>query len=92
MARTVGRDRIVIPSSTYNEVTGGVYDEADLIEEWCEQRIAADLSISKAINECVAWLREDLSPSPTRQDLLRDPQCRSSVRKQMRAALKILCM
>jgi hypothetical protein len=82
--------RVVVPTVTYNEVTRGVYEEADLIEDWCEERIEVDITISKATGECVAWLREEICENLTRQDSLSDPQSWSTIRKQMRAALRAL--
>ncbi len=83
--------RAVIPTFDYQAVTSGPYEEADLIEEWCEERTAAGVVISEATAEAVAWLREDLGPDiPRRQEQLGDPQRLSSVRKEMRTALKAL--
>jgi hypothetical protein len=82
--------RVVVPSVTYNEVTSGVYDEADLIEEWCDERCSAEFTIEQATAECVAWLRDTGDTGMMRQKMLEDPQMRSTVRKQMRGALKTL--
>jgi hypothetical protein len=82
--------RAVIPTMVYQEVTSPVYEEADLIEEWCEQRAGPGLSIKDASMEAVEWLREVDANGVMRQELLRDPQTRSGVRRSMRAALKDL--
>lgn len=80
--------RMVVPTATYQEVSSPAYEEADLIEEWCEKRIEAGLEIQEAAVEAVKWLREDAGGGMTRQRLLEDPQNRSTVRRQMRAALR----
>jgi hypothetical protein len=81
--------RVVVPTPTYNKVTSGVYEEADLIEEWCEERLPADVTPEKATAECVTWLREDVG-GVTRQRMLEDEQHRSEIRKQMRFTIRSL--
>jgi hypothetical protein len=66
------------------------YEEADLLEEWCEDRVEAGLSVYDASVEAVKWLREDIEGGVTRQRMLEDPQARSTVRRQMRSALRQL--
>ena len=81
--------RVVVPTSTYVKVIGGVFEEADLVEEWCGERQSLDNSAAAA--ECVSWLREEPADGgPTRQRQLDDEQYRSSVRKQMRQRLREL--
>lgn len=82
--------RVVVPAVTYNEVTSGVYEEADLIEEWCDERCSSEFTIEQATAECVGWLRETGDTGMMRQTMLEDPQMRSTIRKQMRRALKTL--
>lgn len=82
--------RAVIPTTTYQEVSSPAYEEADLIEEWCEERVEAGVDIHDAATEAVKWLREDAGGGVIRQQLLDDPQSRSTVRRQMRAALREL--
>lgn len=82
--------RVVVPTWTLNEVTGGVYEECDLIEEWCEERIGPDLPASAATRECVDWLREERKGDESRQKLLENPQFRGDVRREMRQFLKSL--
>lgn len=81
--------RAVVPTGTYQEVSSPAYEEADLIEEWCEDRLGAGLTIHAATVEAMKWLREDPG-GVMRQQLLEDPQHRSTVRKEMRAALRAL--
>lgn len=80
--------RAVIPTATYQEVSSPAYEEADLIEEWVEERLEAGLDLGEATVEAVKWLREDAGGGVMRQRLLEDPQNRSTVRQQLRAALR----
>lgn len=82
--------RAVIPTFDYQTVSSPAYEEADIIEEWCERRIDGGLELRDAIVEAVKWLRRDAGTGVTRQRLLEDPQSRSTVRQQMRAALRAL--
>ncbi len=81
--------RVVIPTSTYNKATSGVYEESDLIEEWCEELLPAGILPEKATVECMTWLREDVG-GVTRQRMLEDEQHRSEIRRQMRSAIRSL--
>ncbi|MCA1603019.1 MAG: hypothetical protein LC776_15755 [Acidobacteria bacterium] len=80
--------RVVVPTSTFHEQTGGVYEEADLIEEWCDERVSFGIAVDEAAKECVTWLREPIDGGTLRQSLLDNPQARSAVRKDMRRRLK----
>lgn len=81
--------RVVVPTSAYLSVIGGVFEEADLIEEWCAEQPEVDTAVATA--ECVNWLRDEQADGgPTRQKLLEDEQWRSGVRKQMRQRLREL--
>lgn len=82
--------RVVVPTATFFEQTSGVYEESDLIEEWCDDRTAAGTAIDDAAKECVEWLRESTPDGVMRQQLLVNPQSRSAVRKEMRSHLKDL--
>ena len=75
---------------TYQGVSSPAYEEADLIEDWVEQRLDAGLDIREATVEAVKWLREDAGGGVMRQMLLEDPQSRSTVRQQLRVALRQL--
>ncbi|MYS10486.1 hypothetical protein GTW71_29530 [Streptomyces sp. SID6041] len=82
--------RAVIPTSTFHECNAAVFEEVDLIEEWCDDRNGLVTEL-EAASECVTWLREPVGDDgPTRQETLRDPQQRSPIRRQMRAHLKNL--
>lgn len=82
--------RVVVPTSTYQGQTSPSYEEADLIEEWCEERVDGGVELQEAATEAVKWLRDDAGAGVARQEMLEDPQNRSAVRKQMRAALRSL--
>ena len=74
--------RVVVPTATYQEQTSPSYEEADLIEEWCEDGLGRGLSVDEASAEALAWLREDAGAGVIRQALLADPQSRSTVRRR----------
>lgn len=76
--------RVVVPTHSFQSVTQAFYEEADLIEEWCDEA-AGDLR-SEA-EACVRWLRADRAGT-TYQQMLKDPQTHSMIRKAMRAELK----
>ena len=76
--------RVVVPTHKYQDATGGPFEEADILEEWCEDQ--EDLVF--ASQEAMEWLREDIGDGLRRQDRLRDPQQRSPVRVEMRVYLK----
>lgn len=82
--------RVVVPTFAFNEATAPFYEEADLVEEWCEESAADDAadSIREAGMNCMEWLRAERQGGRTYQEMLRDSQSRSSVRKAMRAELK----
>ena len=77
--------RIVVPTHDIQAVTGGVYEEADVIEDWCEAASLAGIETSLATEDCVAWLRADLGDGLMRQRLLEDQQNRSGIRRAARA-------
>jgi hypothetical protein len=49
------------------EVTGGQYEEADITEEWCEDQMAAGLTLEEAEAEALMWIREEKSSGVRRQ-------------------------
>lgn len=74
-----------MPTHTFHEQTVAFYEEADLIEEWCDEASSEDLQA--ATQACLNWLRTDRGGS-TYQELLKDPQSHSMIRRAMRKALK----
>lgn len=83
--------RAIIPTSNYQDVTAVQFEEADLIEEWCEDRITSSTDVSTETAAAHAWLR-GISTDPKKrwQDLLEDAQTRSGVRVAMRRHIKEL--
>jgi len=81
--------RLMVETAKFQEANEATYEEADLIEEWCFEREEDGLKIPEAMAECMEWLRE--SPAgQRRQQLLEDPQSRSTVRREAKAHLKSL--
>jgi hypothetical protein len=76
--------RVVVPTGTFNEQVSGVYEEADITEDWCDDRVSDEVTLDQASRECLKWLRTDLGEGMTRQRQLEDPQFRSAIRKQAR--------
>jgi len=77
--------RVVVPTHTFHEQTVAFYEEADLIEEWCDETSSDDLRAETQV--CLDWLRADRDGS-TYQELLKNPQSHSMIRRAMRQALK----
>ena len=77
--------RVVVPTNTFHEQTVAFYEEADLIEEWCDEASGDDLRAET--QACLNWLRADRDGS-TYQELLKNPQSHSMIRRAMRHALK----
>jgi len=77
--------RVVVPTSVFQQQTEGSFEECDLIEEWCDASNASDPLV--AAGECMRWLRANRNGT-SYQDMLKDPQTRSTVRKALRAELK----
>lgn len=79
--------RVVVPTFRIQEVTGGPYDEADLIEEWCEESMSP---VQTATSDALEWLRQETSDGLTRQRALAVAQNRSGIRQDMRKHLRSL--
>lgn len=83
--------RAIVPTFDYQAVTAAQFEEADLIEEWCDDRADDPSRIPEETAAAHAWLRGDsTSPGKRWQDLLEDPQTRSVVRSAMRRHMKEL--
>ncbi|MFP7834907.1 hypothetical protein [Marisediminicola sp. LYQ134] len=77
--------RVIVPSYDFHAQTVVFYEEADLVEEWCDEVDSGDrLTDAK---DCMNWLRADIGPR-SYQEALKDVQSHSVVRKAMRAELK----
>lgn len=77
--------RVVVPTIDFQEQSSAFYEEADLIEEWCDSLSSGDINAATAA--CVEWLRQPLNGS-TPQEQLKDPQARSTIRRAMREEIK----
>lgn len=77
--------RVVVPTHTFHEQTTAFYEEADLIEEWCDEASGNDLRVET--QDCLDWLRADRDGS-TYQELLKNPQSHSMIRRAMRQELR----
>lgn len=77
--------RVVIPTHNFQEQTVAFYEEADLIEEWCDEASGDDPHAQ--IQACLNWLRVDRG-GETYQEMLRNPQSHSLIRRAMRGKLK----
>jgi hypothetical protein len=82
--------RVVAETWKIQKVTGGPYDEADLTEEWVDERTLVGINVHDAMLEALDWLRATSANGETRQRMLEDPQKRSPVRQEMRAHLRSL--
>jgi hypothetical protein len=82
--------RAVIPLANYQEVSSAEFEEADLTEDWCDDRILEGVSLEDATTEAHEWLRSNSPGGPTWQSLLADPGARSTVRIEMRRARRNL--
>lgn len=79
--------RLVVPTHHYSDTTVGPFDEADLTEEWIEDRVDDGADPVEAERECASWLDVTTNNRP-RRALLADPQHASSVRREARAHRK----
>ncbi|MGQ0846885.1 MAG: hypothetical protein ACT4QF_22420 [Sporichthyaceae bacterium] len=82
--------RLVVPTFDFDLVTSSAYTEVDLVEEWCAHRVEQGLTVAHAEVEAAEWLRGSTDNGKRRQDLLKDPQQRSTVRRAMRSALEAI--
>lgn len=77
--------RVVVPTHIFHEQTRSFYEEADLIEEWCDEVGGDDLRVTT--QACLDWLRADRNGT-TYQELLKDPQSHSRIRRALRQELR----
>ncbi|MEU0793837.1 hypothetical protein ABZ342_27530 [Amycolatopsis sp. NPDC005961] len=82
--------RVIVETFQYQEVSSSAFEEVELIEEWCDERLEDGDELERHAREALAWLREDSGNGKTWQELLADPQTRSTVRRQMRSKLREL--
>lgn len=77
--------RVVVPTHNFHEQTVAFYEEADLIEEWCEGVSTGDPRADALA--CLEWLRADRGDT-NYQDMLGNPQAHSMIRRAMRSELR----
>lgn len=82
--------RAFVATWKYHEVTVEQFEEAELIEEWCDDRVTDSRTVEEATAECHDWFRSDSGANGTWQELLANSQTRSAVRKGMRDRLRQL--
>ena len=76
--------RVVVPTWKYDDVLSSQYEEADLIEEWCEIRSIKKIEIAAATREAAAWFDDDGGSGVKRRVMLENRQYRAQIRKAMR--------
>lgn len=77
--------RVVVPTYNFHEQTVAFYEEADLIEEWCDEAGTDDSRPD--VLACLEWLRADRDGT-TYQEMLGNPQAHSMIRRAMRSELR----
>lgn len=82
--------RVVVPAWKYDEVVSAQYEEADMIEEWCDIRNSSHVSVADATAEATAWLNDDGGSGVKRRMMLDTPAFRAPMRKALRKQAKAL--
>lgn len=82
--------RAVIHSSLYQEVSSPQYEEADIVEDWCTDRLDDGIDVSKATTEIDEWLSDAEKTGVSPRELLKEDQHRSRVRQAVRKHRKNL--
>lgn len=81
--------RVVVATSEFANATLPLYEEIDLIEDWVTYASEKGADATESERHCHDWLREAVGNS-SRQEMLRDPQSRSRVRRDAAGAAKAL--
>ncbi|WP_417233817.1 hypothetical protein [Arthrobacter sp.] len=83
--------RVIVPTFDYQEVTAEQFEEADLVEEWCEDLAASPDEVETETEAAHEWLRSASSEqNMSWQKLLKNPQSRGAVRSAMRKQIRKL--
>lgn len=83
--------RVIVPTSEYLNVTVEQFEEADLIEDWCDELASTPEDVRVETASAHDWLRSPShNPEAKWQDLLKDPQTRGTVRSAMRKEIRAL--
>lgn len=81
--------RVVVATSEFANATLPLYEEIDLTEDWVSYATDHGEVADAAERTCHEWLRESVGDK-SRQEMLRDPQSRSRLRRDAAAAVKAL--
>lgn len=79
--------RLAVPTWQIAQVNEHVYQEAELVETWCEAAIEHGITLTEAEADVDNWLSESVGDSSRRQ-MLQEVGLRSQVRREMRKELK----
>ena len=80
--------RFLVPTHRLGEVSETVFEEAEMEEEWVMQAIESGKDPGEAARTFHDWIRSSDESGETRQDLLKEPQHRAGLRRQMRKHLR----
>lgn len=81
--------RVIVPTVTLSAATVGPFTEADLTEEWIDERADYGIEPLQAMVECSNWLDMRVS-TVSRRDELSNPQHASRIRREARQHWKSL--
>jgi hypothetical protein len=79
--------RVVVPTFDFDAVMSPVYEQADLVEEWCDVAAESGRAADDATRDVHAWLRE-VQGGLMRETALQQPERRAMIRRQARAAAR----
>lgn len=77
--------RFVVPTFDMNRVTSHLYEEIELIEEWCRVALENGKSIEEAQRGVADWLAEEID-GDSRRKRLENEQLRAQMRREVRKA------
>jgi len=80
--------RVVVPTYMYQEVSSPQFEEADMIEDWCIDRVEDGIGTFDATDEVDKWLSLQDDKGITRRARLQDEQERSELRREIRIHLR----
>lgn len=81
--------RVIVPTFEYQNVTAEQFEEADLVEDWCEDLASTPQELGSETAAAHEWLRGNSSEgNKSWQQLLENPQSRGTVRLAMRRHIK----
>jgi len=80
--------RFLAPTHRLGEASEAVFEEAELCEEWVAIYSQTGALAEDAAHSFHKWIREADQSGSTRQQLLKEPQHRAGVRRDMRSHLR----